>query len=103
MKHNNIKFALLLALGLALGNSALAQQFDWVQTYTGPTFQQSQYHMPMSSVTITDMMGRREEVKVNSVGEGQYSLDLTATPQGVYLFTLTTANGHTQTVKLQKY
>ncbi len=51
---------------------------------------------------LTDMSGRREQVRLNAEGSGRYSLDLTSHPQATYLLTLTTASGKTHTVKLMK-
>ena len=48
------KSALLLTLCIAFAFSAKAQDFDWVKTYTGPTYNQDEYHMPVSSVTDAD-------------------------------------------------
>ena len=57
---------------------------------------------PLVAATLTDLQGRREEVKLTAIGHGQYSLDLTTSPQGVYLLTLTTADGRQHTVRLLK-
>ena len=51
---------------------------------------------------LTDLTGRREQVRLLAEGNGRYSLDLTARPQATYLLTLTTASGKTHTVKLMK-
>ena len=65
---------------------------------------------------LTDIMGRREQVRLTPDCEGmssghsdsgaenirQYSLDLTSRPQATYLLTLTTADGKTHTVRLMK-
>ena len=51
---------------------------------------------------LTDIMGRRQELRLTPIGSGQYSLDLTARPQATYLLTLTTASGKTHTVRLLK-
>ena len=50
MKDAFQKFVLLLTLCIAFSFSAQAQHFDWVKSYTGPKYQGSDYHMPMSSV-----------------------------------------------------
>ncbi|MGX8713933.1 MAG: leucine-rich repeat domain-containing protein [bacterium] len=59
------------------------------------------------AATLTDIMGRREEVHLTPTGPGQYTLDLTHHPvwannDSPLLLTLTTADGHQHTVKLQK-
>ena len=51
---------------------------------------------------LTDLSGRREEVRLTPIGSGQYSLDLTSRPQATYLLTLTTADGRQHTVRLLK-
>ena len=51
---------------------------------------------------LTDITGRREEVRLTPDAPGQYTLDLTARPQATYLLTLTTASGKTHTVRLMK-
>ena len=52
---------------------------------------------------LTDMQGRREEVRLTPAGNGKYTLDLTSRPQATYLLTLTTANGKTHTLRLLKH
>ena len=59
-------------------------------------------HNGTATAILTDLMGRREEVRLTSDGPGQYTLDLTARPQSSYLLTLTTADGNQHTVKLLK-
>ena len=51
---------------------------------------------------LTDMQGRREEVRLTPAGNGKYTLDLTSRPQATYLLTLTTATGKTHTLRLLK-
>ena len=51
---------------------------------------------------LTDMQGRREEVRLTPAGNGKYTLDLTSRPQSTYLLTLTTADGKTHTLRLLK-
>ena len=51
---------------------------------------------------LTDLTGRREQVRLTAEGAGRYSLDLTSRPQAAYLLTLTTASGKTHTVRLLK-
>ncbi len=57
---------------------------------------------PIVAATLTDMAGRREEVRLTPQGDGRYILDLTSRPQATYLLTLTTASGHRHTVRLLK-
>ena len=45
------KSALLLTLCIAFAFSAKAQDFDWVQTFSGPKLNQDEIHRPVSSVT----------------------------------------------------
>jgi len=56
----------------------------------------------ISEAWLTDLTGRREQVRLIAEGTGRYTLDLTARPQATYLLTLTTASGKTQTVRLLK-
>ena len=72
--------------------------------YPNPTFGKVTVTSPepLVSATLTDMQGRCEEVKLTAIGNGQYSFDLTTTPQGVYLITLTTADSKTYTTRLLK-
>ena len=51
---------------------------------------------------LTDMQGRREEVRLTPAGNGKYTLDLTSRPQATYLLTLTTADGKQHTLRLLK-
>ena len=51
---------------------------------------------------LTDLTGRREQVRLTADGNGRYTLDLTARPQATYLLSLTTASGKTHTVRLMK-
>ena len=51
---------------------------------------------------LTDMQGRREEVRLTPAGNGKYTLDLTNRPQATYLLTLVTATGKTHTLRLLK-
>ena len=54
----------------------------------------------ITAAYITDMMGRREQVRLTAEGDGRYSLDLTARPQAIYLLTVITANNKQHTVRL---
>ncbi len=56
----------------------------------------------VATAWLTDLTGRREEVRLTPIGSGQYSLDLTSRPQATYLLTLTTADGKQHTVRLLK-
>ncbi len=51
---------------------------------------------------LTDLTGRREEVRLTPDAPGQYTLDLTSRPQATYLLTLTTSDGRQHTVRLLK-
>ncbi len=57
---------------------------------------------PVTAAWLTDMMGRREEVKLTAIGDGQYTLDLAGRPQAIYLLTLLTADGQQHTIRLIK-
>lgn len=57
---------------------------------------------PVTAAWLTDMMGRREGVKLTAIGDGQYTLDLASCQQAIYLLTLLTADGEKQTVRLIK-
>ena len=54
----------------------------------------------ISEAWLTDLTGRREQVRLTAEAPGRYTLDLTARPQATYLLTLTTASGKTHTVRL---
>ena len=56
----------------------------------------------VATAWLTDLTGRREQVRLTAEGAGRYSLDLTSRPQATYLLTLTTADGKTHTVRLLK-
>ena len=51
---------------------------------------------------LTDIQGRREEVRLQAAGPGRYVLDLTGRPQATYLLTLVTADGQERTIRLLK-
>ena len=51
---------------------------------------------------LTDLTGRREEIRLTATGNGQYTLDLTSRPQATYLLTVTTADGRQITLRLLK-
>ena len=59
-------------------------------------------HNGTVTAILTDLSGRREEVRLTPIGPGQYSLDLTSRPQATYLLTLTTTDGKQHTVRLLK-
>lgn len=56
----------------------------------------------ISYASLTDMMGRAEQVHLTTRGEGLYTLDLTSHSQATYLLTLITADGRQYTVRLMK-
>lgn len=58
---------------------------------------------PVTAAWLTDMMGRREGVKLTAIGDVHYTLDLAGRPQAIYLLTLLTADGEKQTVRLIKH
>ena len=51
---------------------------------------------------LTDIQGRREEVRLQPDGPNRYVLDLTGRPQASYLLTLVTADGQQHTLRLLK-
>ena len=51
---------------------------------------------------LTDIQGRREEVRLQPDGPNRYVLDLTGRPQASYLLTLVTADGQERTLRLLK-
>lgn len=59
-------------------------------------------HNDTVTAILTDLSGRREEVRLTPDGPGQYTLDLTSRPQATYLLTLTTSDGRQHTVRLLK-
>ena len=66
------------------------------------TIQVQNSKFEIQNCILTDMMGRREEVKLVNTGDGQYSLDMTDRPQAIYLLTMLTADGEKHTVRLIK-
>ncbi len=62
----------------------------------------------VATAWLTDMQGRREEVRLTPAGNGKYTLDLTSrgsartSTGGPLLLTLTTATGKTLTLRLLK-
>jgi hypothetical protein len=56
----------------------------------------------MLTAWLTDLLGRREQVRLTADGPGRYSLDLSSRPQAIYLLTLITADGKRHTIKLLK-
>ena len=67
---------------------------DHVEVYCGSN--------KIVSAYLTDMQGRREEVRLTATGNGQYTLDLTSRPPATYLLTVTTADGRQITLRLLK-
>ena len=92
---------------LVIGNvgihefSILNSQFS---IYPNPTYGKVTIstHESIVSAFLTDLSGRREEVRLTPTGFGQYTLDLTPRPQATYLLTLTTADGKAHTLRLMK-
>ena len=56
----------------------------------------------VATAWLTDMQGRREEVRLTPAGNGKYTLDLTSRPQATYLLTVTIVDGKTHTLRLLK-
>ena len=56
----------------------------------------------ITTAYLTDMQGRREEVRLTPAGNGKYTLDLTSRPQATYLLTLVTADGRQISLRLLK-
>ena len=56
----------------------------------------------VATAWLTDLQGRREEVRLTPTAPSRYTLDLTARPQSTYLLTLTTADGQQHTLRLFK-
>ena len=89
----------------------LAENDSWIAAYPNPFRQRVVIQIENSKLKIengivtailTDLTGRREEVRLTPIGSGQYSLDLTSRPQATYLLTLTTTDGKQHTVRLLK-
>ena len=57
---------------------------------------------PLVAAYLTDMLGRRQELSPTFVGDGVYSLDISANPPAVYLLTLIGNEGREQTIRLVK-
>ena len=77
---------------------------DAVKAYPNPTTGKVTILCPepIATVWLTDMMGRREEVRLSPDGPNRYTLDLSFRPQATYLLTLTTTDGKQYTVRLLK-
>ena len=56
----------------------------------------------MLTAWLTDLLGRREQVRLTADGPGRYILDLSSRPQALYLLTLITTDGKQHTIKLLK-
>ena len=92
---------------LVIGNvgihefSILNSQFS---IYPNPTYGKVTIstHESIVSAFLTDLSGRREQVRLTAEGTDCYSLDLSSRPQTTYLLTLITASGKTHTMKLLK-
>ena len=102
-------------------DTAIVALFEWVADTTTQAITQSDiqaitiYPNPathqvsiecsetISEARLTDLTGRREQVRLTAEGTGRYTLDLTACPQATYLLSLTTASGKTHTVRLLKH
>ncbi len=78
------------------GNSLVAYPNPFHQRVT------IQCNENITAAYVTDMMGRREKVRLLAEGDGRYSLDLTVHPQAIYLLTVVTASGDSHTVRLVK-
>ena len=57
---------------------------------------------PLARAYIVDMMGRREELPLNTTGNGIYLLDLTTYPQAAFLLTLITIDNQQHSLRLLK-
>ncbi|MBQ6237855.1 MAG: T9SS type A sorting domain-containing protein [Bacteroidales bacterium] len=84
---------------------------DAVKAYPNPTTGKVTILCPepIATAWLTDIMGRREQVRLipsgerkTESGERVYTLDLSGRPQATYLLTLATADGKQHTVKLLK-
>ena len=75
-----------------------------VHVYPNPTYGKVTVTSSESLVTafLTDLTGRREEMRLVPSGLEQYLLDLTSRPHATYLLTLTSADGKQHTVRLLK-
>ncbi|MBO7576958.1 MAG: hypothetical protein J6T03_05775 [Bacteroidales bacterium] len=58
--------------------------------------------VPLSDAVLTDMAGRREELKLVAAAPGVYTLDLSSHTHATYLLTLTTIDGRQRTIRLIK-
>ena len=75
-----------------------------IQVYPNPTQERVTVSSPVriNSTTLTDMPGRRKEVRLTDMGDGQYTLNLTTRPQAIFLLSLITTDGHRHTIRLLK-
>ena len=72
--------------------------------YPNPFHQRAtiQCNETITAAYVTDMMGRREQVRLVPDGTGRYSLDITARQQATYFLTITTASGNSHTLRIVK-
>lgn len=77
---------------------------DIVKAYPNPSTSKVSIMCPepIASAWLINMFGQRKEVRLTSIGNRQYSLDLSSLPQAAYFLTLTTTSGKTHTIKLMK-
>ena len=77
-----------------------------IVSYRNPFHQRVnvEYHgnRVITAAYLTEMTGRREEVRLTATGPNRYCLDLSGRPQATYLLTLITADGQSHTVRLFK-
>lgn len=90
-----------------INNSQLSFFSSQFSIYPNPTtgkvtIQVHNSNLRIQDYFLTDMMGRRKEVRLTPIGSNQYTLDLTPLPKATYLLTITTFDGHQHTVRLLK-
>lgn len=78
-----------------------------IMVYPNPAAQQVTVRVQNPAFNIqhcylTDMLGRREEVRLTATGNGQYTLDLGSHREGTYLVTVTDGDGRQHTVRILK-
>ena len=80
------------------------EEGDAIVAYPNPFHQRVtiETENDVATAWLTDMSGRREQVRLVPEGPGRYSLDLADYHQTIYLLTIVTATGKSHTVKLVK-
>lgn len=90
-----------------IGDTPFTSLHSPLTVYPNPTTSRVTIQSPgtLTTAYLTDMMGRRKEVRLIPEGNSSnytYTLDLTAYPRGAYFLILTTTDGQQHTLRLIK-